>query len=120
MTKKATGKKTGRPLLDLDPKVVEGMASVGATDMEIADFLGCSDDTVRNRFSDLLSKTRAGLKTRLRQAQIKVALGGNPTMLIWMGKQLLAQADQQNIRIGDIEMLSDAELAALAAGKLPK
>jgi hypothetical protein len=106
-----------RPLLDIDEKVVEGMASVGATDVEIADFCGCSEGTIRKRFSGILTKARASLKTRLRQAQVKSALGGNSTMLIWLGKQMLGQTDA--IRVGDLAKLTDEQLQALAAGKIP-
>jgi hypothetical protein len=86
--------KTGRPLIEIDPKVVEGMAGVGATNVEIADFLGVDEATIRARFPDILTKARSGMRTRLRQAQYKLALGGNATMQIWLGKQMLGQRDQ--------------------------
>jgi hypothetical protein len=89
--------KTGRPLLAIDPKLVEGMAGVGATDTEIAAFLGCTEGTIRKRFSEITTKARCGMRTRLRQAQYKIALGGNPTMLIWLGKQMLGQLDKQSL-----------------------
>lgn len=101
-------------------KVVEGMASVGASNVEIADFIGVHESTVRDRCADVLLKARASLRTRLRQAQIKTALAGNPAMLIWLGKQMLGQADKQEIAIGDLTERSDEELAAIAAGKLGK
>ena len=91
-------KKTGRKLLPIDPKVVEGMAAVAATDQEIADFVGCTEGTIRKRFSGILTKARSGMRTRLRQAQYKAAIGGNSTMLIWLGKQMLGQTDQQDYR----------------------
>lgn len=78
----------------LDPKVVEGMASVGATTCEIADFLGVSEAVIRKRCGPVLTKARASLKTRLRQAQLKAALAGNPAMLIWLGKQMLGQVEK--------------------------
>lgn len=119
-TRAKSGKKTGRPLLPIDPKVVEAMASVGATDREIGDFCGCTEGTIRKRFSDVLVKARSGMRTRLRQAQFKLAVAGNATMLIWLGKQMLGQADEQRVRVGDLTQMSDDELKALAAGKLPK
>lgn len=90
-------KKTGRPLIKIDEKVVEGMANVGATNAEIGDFVGCDGDTIGRRFAELLIKARAGMRTRLRQAQFKAAVGGNATMLIWLGKQMLGQVDSQEI-----------------------
>ncbi len=82
-------------------KVVEGMAGVGATNCEIADFLGVSEAVIRKRCDALLIKSRSGLKTRLRQAQLKAALGGNPAMLIWLGKQMLGQKDRTDLTTGD-------------------
>jgi hypothetical protein len=81
----------------IDMKVVEGMASVGATNVEIADFLGFAESTISTKCREVLKKARASLKTRLRQAQIKAAIGGNPAMLIWLGKQMLGQTDKQEI-----------------------
>jgi len=81
----------------IDHKVVEAMAIVGATNCEIADFLGLSESVIRRRCADLLTKARADLKTRLRRAQITAALGGNPAMLIWLGKQMLGQQERSVI-----------------------
>lgn len=104
---KKAKKKTGRPLIPIDPKVVEGMASVGATNQEIADFVGCDGDTIGRRFADILTKGHAGLKTRLRQAQIKYALAGNPALLIFLGKQMLGQTDRRDLELSAHESLAD-------------
>ena len=79
---------------NLDLKVVEGMAFAGATNCEIADFCGVVEGTIRKRCGPLLVKSRAALKTRLRRAQITAALGGNPALLIWLGKQMLGQVEK--------------------------
>lgn len=98
MSSRATGKeKIGRPLHPVDQKVVEGMATVGATNAEIGDFVGCDGDTIGRRFAEVLTKARAGMRLRLRQAQFKAAVGGNATMLIWLGKQMLEQKDRQEL-----------------------
>jgi hypothetical protein len=73
------------------------MAFIGATNVEIAEFCGCSVDTLTRRFADVLVKSRAGLRAKLRRAQMKAALGGNTTMLIWLGKQMLNQSDKVEI-----------------------
>ena len=51
------------------------------------------ENTLRYNFSVFLTKSRSGLKRRLRAVQLDVALKGNPTMLIWLGKNLLGQTD---------------------------
>ena len=82
-----------RPLAKVDPAVVEGMAGVGATDIEIAEFCNCSVDTITRRFADNLRKSRAGMRMRLRTAQFKAAIAGDRTMLVWLGKVTLGQKD---------------------------
>ena len=94
------------------------MASVGATDQEIADFVGCDPQTIRNRFSAILVKSCAGMKLRLRQAQYKAALAGDRAMLIWLGKQMLGQAEPP-IRLqhqrGIEEVLDELDAGAAAS-----
>jgi hypothetical protein len=48
---------------------------------------------LRYNFSVELVKGREALKQSLRRAQLTVALNGNPTMLIWLGKQYLGQSE---------------------------
>ena len=103
----------------VDLAVVEGMASVGATIAEIADFLGVSEALVRKKARAEIAKGKATLRIKLRRAQVKKALDGNPAMLIWLGKQMLGQTDQRTVTFNDLDKLSDAELEQIAAGKVP-
>ena len=54
------------------------------------------------------------MKASLRRFQYEAAAGGNPTMLIWMGKQFLDQTDVAKVQhTGDshsYEMQTDAEI----------
>ena len=70
------------------------MTFVGATNVEIAEFLGCSVDVLERRFADVLRKKRVSMRLRLRRAQLRLAMEGNVTMLIWLGKQYLGQTDR--------------------------
>ena len=83
----------GRNKIVVPPDEVEHQASLGCTDREIARYFGVKDDTLRRHFADYLIKGRHNLKTSLRQAQLRVALDGNATMLIWLGKNILAQQE---------------------------
>lgn len=83
----------GRNKTAVPPDEVEHQASLGCTDAEIAKYFGVKDDTLRRHFAEYLIKGRHNLKTSLRQAQLRVALEGNPTMLIWLGKNVLNQND---------------------------
>jgi DNA-binding CsgD family transcriptional regulator len=75
-------------------KQVEKLASFGLTNKEIAEALGYDDTTLKRKFENFLIKGKANLKQRLKRKQIQVALGGNVSMLIWLGKQYLDQKDR--------------------------
>ena len=78
------------------PRDIYELASIGCTDREIARWFDVDENTLRYNFSDILEKGREDLKHSLRRAQIKSALGGNATMLIWLGKNILGQSDNPN------------------------
>lgn len=86
--------KGGRPQLEIDPALVERLASIHCPTVEIAAAVGCSVDTLDRRFADVIAKGRENGKTRLRKKQLEVALAGNVSMLIWLGKQMLGQAEK--------------------------
>jgi hypothetical protein len=90
-------KKAGRPKLEIDGDLVEKLAGIGCPNKEIAAIVGCSVDTLDRHFADVIAKGRENGKTRLRKKQIEVALAGNVTMLIFLGKNMLGQADKQEI-----------------------
>lgn len=99
-----------RPKIDIDPDKVEDLASYGCTNVEIAAFFGCDESVIRSRFPESLTKGRESGKIRLRQKQMKVALAGNVSMLIWLGKQMLGQSDQQTIKANVSANLSLSDL----------
>lgn len=86
--------RTGAPRKELDPDAVFKLARLGANNCEIADFFGVSEGLIRKRYADVVRSGRTNMKIRLRQAQMREAMGGNVTMQIWLGKQLLNQTDQ--------------------------
>ncbi len=93
----------GRPKIDIDPIKVYKLARLGCQVKEIADFFGCTDDTIINRFSEELNKGRSNLKRRLRKWQIQSAKNGNIAMMIWLGKQMLGQMERAQIDITKID-----------------
>lgn len=69
------------------------------TDAEIAAFFSVSRKTIERRKSDddfreVMEQGKLKGLVSLRQAQFKAALGGNTTMMVWLGKQLLGQRDK--------------------------
>lgn len=89
----AAGKAVGRDKKPVPADDVFKLAALGCKDTEIADWFGIDSNTLRYNFSVELTKGRETLKQSLRRKQLEVALGGNPTMLIFLGKNLLGQSD---------------------------
>ena len=77
----------------IDPDEVYKMATYGCTMEEMADFFQIDRETLKYNFWHYIKQGEAGLKMRLRKKQIEVALDGNPTLLIWLGKNMLGQTD---------------------------
>jgi hypothetical protein len=92
-TKTVEGVVVGRDQKIIPPEEVYKLAQIGCKDTEIADWFGVDSNTLRYNFSVELLKGREALKQSLRRAQLTVALNGNPTMLIWLGKQYLGQSE---------------------------
>jgi len=78
---------------NIDGEQVRKLANYGCTNVEIANFYGCSADLIEKSYSDFLTKGRAEMKLRLRQLQWKSAEKGNVTMQIFLGKNILGQSD---------------------------
>lgn len=97
----------GRPRIEIDYEMLEGLCRIHCTKEECADVLGCSEDTIDRRlneetgegFAAFYKKHSAGGRVSLRRAQMSAALDGNPTMLIWMGKQHLGQKEAQEVTL---------------------
>ena len=77
----------------IDPKEVYKLASIGMKNSEIAEWFGIDDSTLSYNFKQELTKGKLNLNRSLRQAQIQLALSGNATMLIWLGRNILGQSD---------------------------
>jgi hypothetical protein len=87
-----------RPKKNIDESVVYKLAKIHCTMEEIGSVVGCSVDTLERRFADIIKKGREYGKSSLRRMQYHKAVMGNNTMLIWLGKQLLGQADKRDIQ----------------------
>jgi hypothetical protein len=92
-TVEVEGVVVGRDKKVVPPRDVERLAQMGCKDSEIADWFGVDENTLRYNFSVELLKGKLALNQSLRQAQIRLALSGNATMLIWLGKNILGQSE---------------------------
>lgn len=102
--------KGGRPKKEIDYNLVENLCKLQCTGEEIASALNIDYKTLNLRindkykmgFSQYYKKASAGGKMSLRRKQMEVAMSGNVSMLIWLGKQYLGQSDHQEINVADL------------------
>jgi DNA-binding CsgD family transcriptional regulator len=95
ITVEVTGYEVGRGITKrvvFDEDVYK-LAAMGCTDKEIANWFDIDHNTLKYNFANIIAKGRDDLKQSLRRSQIKLALSGNATMLIWLGKNILGQSD---------------------------
>ncbi len=88
-----------RPKKQIDPEQVRQLAAFNCSHAEIASVLGCSPDTLERRFAVVIKEGREQGKSSLKRAQFKAALGGNTTMLIWLGKVVLGQIERSELAV---------------------
>lgn len=85
----------------IDIEQIKAMCTIGCTVEEIAAILGTSTDWLSNEKASnpalalAMEQGYSNLRMSLRRTQIELAQSGNATMLIWLGKQYLAQSDKQ-------------------------
>lgn len=91
---------------DVDFVALDKLLAMQGTAEECAGVLGMHPDTLDRRirevhgisFAEYAAPRRASGRMSLRRAQFVTAVQKqNPTMLIWLGKNLLGQADKQEI-----------------------
>ncbi len=82
-----------RPKAQISEKQVLELINRGWFLVDIAEFMGVDEKTIRNHFPGILTKGKAAIRGGLREDQLELARKGNATMLIWLGKQLLGQSD---------------------------
>lgn len=85
--------KLGRPLKQVNEKLVKDLASIFCTQNEMAAIVGCSVDTLERRYSEAIKMGHESAKSSLRRLQWKAAVRGSNALLIWLGKQYLGQRE---------------------------
>ena len=73
---------------------LEELAAIGFSDAEISNLLAISESTFKAHYTSVIKRGRGRLRKSLRRAQVRSALSGNSTMLVWLGKQYLGQSDR--------------------------
>jgi len=112
----AKRKTAGRPEAIIDWNKVTKYLQAQCDSVGIAGLLGISVDTLYNRckrdnnldYSAFAAQKKSEGKELLRGKQYSVAMEGDKTMLVWLGKQYLMQSDKQELTGKDGEKLIPA------------
>ena len=99
-----------RKKINIDWKKVDKMLQAGCTGTEVAASLGIHDHTLYKRcetdnkisFSDYSAAKRASGDRLLKMKQMDLAMQGDKTMLIWLGKQRLGQSNKLETKVEDV------------------
>lgn len=84
-----------RPKLGIDEEQVAKMAAIGCSYAEIAAVMGCDPSTLTRRFAQVIKDGHEKRNASVRRSQYDVGVNKkNCSMLIWLGKQYLGQADK--------------------------
>ena len=97
-----TTNKGGRKKISFDWAEVDKFLMSGCTGTQAASAVGISFETLSRRclsekkmgFGDYAAKKKQKGNSYLHAKQYQVAMSGNTTMLVWLGKQRLGQSDQ--------------------------
>ena len=108
--------------IDIDLTQLEKLCTINCTKREVEAYFKCSRETIERRIKEhydmdwttFYEKYATDGKVSLRRKQLETALSGNPTMLIWLGKQYLNQKDKQELeQVSEIKITIDSDDAAL-------
>ena len=96
----------GRDKTHIDPDEVEGLAALGCSWREIADFFGIHPDTARRNFASYYTKGTAKAHISLRRSMLHNATQNmNAAVQIFLSKNWLGLQDQPNNRTEDNAIL---------------
>ena len=70
-------KQMGRPIKDVDEKILANLSQIGCTQEEIGSIVGISARTLQRRFADLLEVNKNKGKASLRKKMWEKAMKGN-------------------------------------------
>jgi hypothetical protein len=87
---------------EIDLIELEKLSQLQCTDEEVAAWFGVSTRTIERRrlepeFAEVMTRGKAKGRISVRRMQMKLLEEGNATMGVWLGKQILGQADQISV-----------------------
>jgi hypothetical protein len=86
-----------RPIKKIDEGQLLKLAAINCSYAEMAAILDVNESTLTRRYAQVIEKGREQGKMSLKRKQYEIAMGGNVTMLIWLGKIILNQVEKKEI-----------------------
>jgi predicted DNA-binding protein (UPF0251 family) len=103
MPQKKTGPGRPRKKLPMDAgeleKLIRLFAQAQCTDQEMAARFQMSERTLQRNYGALIKEGRRSGLSNLRAKQYELAMKGDKTMLVWLGKILLKQSDRIDLQV---------------------
>ena len=102
----------GRPIIEIDWAEFDRLCEVQCTLAELALHFKMSEDTVERAvkrdhgtsFAEYFAQKRKAGFVSLRRKQWELAMAGNVTMLIFLGKQHLGQSDRHELTLPQVSL----------------
>lgn len=100
-----------RPVtVEINWEEFEKLCALHCTQTEIAEWFGCSVDTLFTKverhygegYTEVYKRKSSKGKISLRRKMFESALSGNVTMMIWMSKQILGYRDRHDFITEDV------------------
>lgn len=103
-----------RPRHEINWDEFEKLCALHCTQTEIAEWFGCSPDTIDKAvvrqygegFTEVFKRKSSKGKISLRRKMFETALSGNVTMMIWLSKQVLGYRDRHDFITEDVTVHS--------------
>lgn len=113
-----------RPKKEIDIRQFENLCGLHCTKQEICGWFELTDKTLEKwcrrtygkGFSEVYREKRSNGNLSLRRKQMEVALAGNVSMLIFLGKNYLGQTDKVEQTISTVSDEAKDEVASMLEG----
>lgn len=101
----------GRPKKQIDKAQFEKLCGLQCTLEEFCCYFDCDNKTLekwckrtyKQNFSEIFKVKKGNGKISLRRKQFELAMSGNSTMLIWLGRNMLGQTDKIEVTTSTID-----------------
>lgn len=111
-------KKTGPKEIEVDVELLQRMALIQCSVQEMSLITGVSIDTLSNKYSEIIQRSRADGKRSLKRKLFEMAMQGNIPALIFSLKNWCGMVDSKaEITINEVRSPEEVKMSAVEAVK---